>query len=105
MNFDLRDLDRLIVREAEAAIWQGGEDIARNAKHLAPRKSGELRDSIKVEHSANQAVIFTSCDHAAVEEFGNHDQVAHPYLRPAFDNLARSIEVHVISAIDHATTT
>jgi hypothetical protein len=66
-------------KAAEMLIHQMGEEIAQRARSYAPVKSGELRRSIRAEHSAMTTKVVADAKHAHYVEFGTW---SHNVLRP-----------------------
>jgi len=78
--------------------------IAAEARRLAPVDSGTLRDSIGVAATAANGgglaigrggvAVYVGprgadAFYAHMVEFGTVDMAAHPFMRPAFDNVGR----------------
>ena len=80
---DARKLHRAVF----AALQQGGERIAADARANVSRDTGELAGSISVEADpASLSVRVTaSAPHAADVEFGNSRREERPFLRPALE--------------------
>lgn len=57
------------------------EDIAEDARALAPVDTGELRASIRADRSAGEVHVGT--DHWRFQEYGTRYQKAQPFMRPA----------------------
>lgn len=88
-------------------LMQRGQPIADAARELAPKDSGDLRDSIAVgdklskrqaglHHpaSATDVEVFVGAGplpHAHLMEFGTSRTAAQPFMRPAWDAGKRSI--------------
>lgn len=63
------------IKEASRkGLERGAKKIQKNAKMLAPVKTGQLRNSIKTKSEITQdgaeAQVFTNCEHAIYPEFG-----------------------------------
>lgn len=55
------------------------EEVAEDARRMAPVDTGRLRESVHAE--GNQ--VIAEADYAAYVELGTEDQKAQPFLRPA----------------------
>lgn len=64
-----------------------GNDVAEDARRMAPVDTGTLRDSIDAEVSGSGTEIVvrvgSNVDYAVYVEMGTSEQSAQPYLRPA----------------------
>lgn len=91
------DLLEVTPGQITAAMNQGlleaGEEIKALASVLAPKDTGELSRSGKVEQTADGVVVSFGNDiddaRAVVQEYGSIFQAAQPYLLPA----ARAVDV------------
>ena len=63
--------------------WARVEFIPR-AQAYAPVSTGELRDSIGFETTADQVFVFAGAAHASHVEFGTFKMAAKPFIRPAY---------------------
>lgn len=64
------------------------EDIADDMERLAPVLSGDLKDTIRVEHGAPVTRIWigdvaAGVDYHLYQEFGTSKMAAQPFIRPA----------------------
>ncbi len=63
-----------IKQSSRKALERGAKKIQKNAKYLAPVKTGQLRNSIKTKSQEMQdgveAQVYTNCEHAIYPEFG-----------------------------------
>lgn len=71
---NLSGLGGNIKESCRKGLERGAKKIQKNAKYLAPVKTGQLRNSIKTKSETTQecaeAQIFTNCGHAPYVEFG-----------------------------------
>lgn len=75
------------IRKAlERGLAGSAKVINSKAKALAPVDTGRLRSSIKdvVNNKELEAIIGTNVEYSVFVEFGTINQMAQPYLRPAF---------------------
>lgn len=70
-----------IQAEAARVVAQVVDEIAEDARRLAPVDTGALRSSISAEPSTGR--VTASSDHAAYVELGTRHMRAQPFLRPA----------------------
>lgn len=72
--------------EAMEAYAKAG---AKYAAHIAPRETGEYRDSFGTEHHVSEkrqtAVLFNTADHAPAVEWGTFNQDGHHVLSRTID--------------------
>lgn len=78
--------------ELQAAVdeYRGrlAEDIADDMERLAPVLSGDLKDTIRVEHGSPVTRIWigdvaAGVDYHLYQEFGTSKMAAQPFIRPA----------------------
>ncbi len=60
------------------------EDIASEARRLAPVKTGALRAGIEVIPGKNQTEVYSRATYSLFVEFGTVKTAAQPFLRPAY---------------------
>jgi HK97 gp10 family phage protein len=94
----------------EQAVEAGALVLEREAKRLAPYRTGKLRDSIearKVRPRKNEFVRYTigpKIRYAGFVEFGTAHNPAKPYMRPAKDNkrnpVIRDAREEVIAGVE-----
>lgn len=69
-----RGLGGDVKQSSRKALGRGAKKIQKNAKLLAPVKTGQLRDSIKtrtkVSENEIEAKVYTNVEHAPYVEFG-----------------------------------
>lgn len=97
----LEELGRSIDEIMDKAVLAGAEVCQAEMKRLAPVKTGNLRDHIKIKgpmidgsyHWVEVGIIhdkaFTDAEtarYATVQEYGSSTTPAHPYIRPGTDN-------------------
>ncbi|AMW13316.1 hypothetical protein A4E84_29770 [Streptomyces qaidamensis] len=68
-----------IQREADRKAEQITEEVAEDARRLAPVDTGHLRASIRPEGNR----VIAEADYASHVELGTEEQRAQPFLRPA----------------------
>jgi HK97 gp10 family phage protein len=68
-----------IQRAADHKAEEITEEVAEDARRLAPVDTGHLRASIRAEGNR----VIAEADYAAYVELGTEDQKAQPFLRPA----------------------
>ena len=82
--------------QARAAVHKTARDIEADAKHMAPVRTGNLRNSITTEAtdvaSLVEAVVGPTAEYGAFVEFGTSRQSPQPYLGPAADNRLPGLE-------------
>lgn len=63
-----------IKESSRKGLERGAKKIQKNAKYLAPVKTGQLRNSIKTKSETTQegaeAQVYTNAEHAPYVEFG-----------------------------------
>lgn len=91
---DIRD-------EADRSISAGSGAGKASAPGQAPnRQSGQLQDGLRVTNPKPGLVqVESTAKHAATQEFGDSDQAARPYLRPARDKVKRNLPKEARKAI------
>lgn len=72
-----------------------GEDVATDARTLAPVDTGALRDSIHAEPGK----VVVEVPYAAFVEYGTSDTPAQPYLRPAADTVNDDHALGIAAAV------
>jgi len=78
----------MIERRASDRLAGTAMQVRDIAKDLAPVWSGDLRDSIEVvRNSDDQYEVVAGTDHAAPQEFGSVRNPAHPFMRPAAEQV------------------
>lgn len=115
-----------IKESSRKGLERGAKKIQKNAKYLAPVKTGHLRNSIKTKSKTTQdgveAQVFTNIEYAPYVEFGtglsglnsnierpdtvmykvnHHGQAAQPYMTPAYLHAKNTgeVEQEVIKSI------
>lgn len=83
----IRTANRKIVKDA---LMKGGETFQEEAAARAPVASGDLRESIETQLTANKnseivVSVGPTVFYGAFQEFGTSKQSAKPFMRPAFD--------------------
>lgn len=94
IGHDIRD-------EADRSISAGSGAGKVSAPGRAPnRQSGELQDGLRVTNPRQGLVqVESTAKHAATQEFGDSNQAARPYLRPARDKVKRDLPKEARKAI------
>lgn len=72
--------ERLSQVIAESAL-----NIQREAKHIAPIRTGNLRNSIQAEIEKEKAYVKAYAPYAHYVEYGTSKMRARPYMRPAVE--------------------
>jgi HK97 gp10 family phage protein len=87
----LRQIERAVLRAAPPAV-DAGLNVLRDAVEVRTPigETGALRDGIAVERAratkgGAAGAVSVTADHVASVEFGDSDQPARPFLRPAAD--------------------
>lgn len=77
----------MITAAAKAAVDEArvetAEEVGVTAQRNAPVRTGELRDSMQVEHEGNVSRVGFTAPHAGFVEFGTSRMASQPYLIPA----------------------
>jgi len=68
---------------------KAGVDLQGEAVRLAPWKTRRLQNDIKFKVSGDKVRVGTNVEYAAYQEYGTYKMAAHPFLRPALDNMRR----------------
>ena len=83
---------------AEEAVGREVENIANDARHAAPRRTGELRAGIHSEHAGLSGTVKSTARHSTFVEHGTYKDAAQPFMHPAaerarkrFPQVARDI--------------
>ena len=96
LGVDLTTNSGRLKPQARAAVHKTARDIEADAKHMAPVRTGNLRNSISTTTtdvaSVAEAVIGPTADYGAFVEFGTSRQSPQPYLGPAADNRLPGLE-------------
>ena len=75
-------------------LERGAKKIQKNAKYLAPVKTGQLRNSIKTKSQITQegaeAQVFTNAEHAPYVEFGTGQRGAESSIDRPERNILQS---------------
>lgn len=73
---------------------EAGRVVQLRASSAAPKLSGALARSIRVESSGEEVSILSDLVYAPVQEFGwpGHGIAAHPYMRPALLDSRSAVE-------------
>lgn len=98
-------------RVVRSALKKAMEPIAEDARHRAPKATGELERSIGLATARSSrtraqigVLVSATNPHAAAQEFGTEEQPGHAYMRPAFDSgaplAARTIEEEIAAGIE-----
>ncbi len=98
---NMQKLSTKLPDAVDKSLERLADEIVADAKRLAPVRSGELRDSIKIEDvKKGEVTIVASADHAGYVEFGNSRVHARPFIRPAIENKAVQMEPFIASELD-----
>lgn len=74
----------LIKKSASGHVEDIADQVAEDARRLAPVETGELRSSIVVTGNGGDTIsIEAHTDYAAFVELGTSNMDAQPFLRPA----------------------
>lgn len=97
---DLAAAPGKIQRRAPEAIRTTANAIQRDARRLAPRLTGALRNSIRSDIGALSATIGTDLYYAGYQEFGTSKMSPNPYMRPAFARNIGRLEKELGNAVE-----
>ena len=96
LGVDLTTSSGRLKPQARAAVHKTARDIEADAKHMAPVRTGNLRNSITATTTdlagVAEAVIGPTAEYGAYVEFGTSRQSPQPYLGPAADNRLPGLE-------------
>lgn len=104
-----KEFDRLATLPAEVrrrlslAVRKSAADVEARAKVRAPVDTGALKNSIQarpVDELTSEVVV--GVDYAAHQEFGTVKMAAHPYLRPAVEEVAPAFDAACAQSIEDA---
>lgn len=76
----------------QATLAQAADLVVDAAKENAPVESGALMESIGGEVSGDTLTVGASAPHAAYVEFGTREQPPQPFLGPALEGNAGTIQ-------------
>jgi HK97 gp10 family phage protein len=77
---ELANIDR---KTTGPALDRVGDAMARRAREIAPKRTGELARGIDWRRSGRDEVeIRSSSDHSIYVEYGTSNMKAEPYMRP-----------------------
>lgn len=101
VNEALLKIGHEIRDEADRSISAGSGSGKVSAPGRAPnRQTGDLQDGLRVTNPKPGLVqVESHAKHAATQEFGDSDQAARPYLRPARDKVKRKLSKEAAKAI------
>lgn len=74
---------------AKEAVGQEVENIADDARRTAPRKTGELRSSIRSDHGGLKGTVKATARYATFVEHGTYKDPAQPFMHPAAERARR----------------
>lgn len=88
----LGEIRRRIAAGAPPVVAKAALDIEGRAKMYAPYDTGALRNSIRAEQ-LNEALwrVVVGVEYGIYQEYGTRYMAAHPYMRPAFEQVAPSL--------------
>jgi HK97 gp10 family phage protein len=86
----------------DAGTEAGAEAILQTAEGLVPVATGRLRDSLAVAEVDGEAAVGTDVEYAVFVEYGTADAGAQPFLRPAADAGAATVERAIQVALEAA---
>ena len=90
-------------RRVSQAVRKAAFDIEARAKTKAPVDTGALKNSIQaraVDELTSEVIVGVS--YGIYQEFGTVRMPAHPYLRPAVEEVRPAFEAAVAQAIEEA---
>lgn len=73
------------VGKLKVSLLKAAEIIMQDSRENAPMKTGNLKESHKVEETKEGAEVIVDASYAAAVEYGTWKMAAQPYLRPAID--------------------
>jgi len=80
----LRSLSGDVKKRASKAVQETRADLAREMRSRAPRREGELAESIKeYEPGPTRGVVWVDAKHGIHVEYGTSRMPAQPFIRPA----------------------
>ena len=105
-RFDIRiendhssELLRRLRDRYQTALMAGGRALGGYAKELAPVDTGNLRNSIDTQMSAeNEVQVGSNVEYAKYQELGTSRNRPQPYLRPAAEANEQTI-VEIVASV------
>ena len=85
------DMSRYTEEQATKMIASATEAIRSQAQQLTPVDTGNLRRSFSTRVRRLEGEVSNSASYAPYVEYGTVRMSAQPFLRPAFDSVARRI--------------
>lgn len=90
---DMRQADEKVRRQVSQVIRKGALDIEAAAKGLAPVDTGTLKGSISTTVEGELAAsVGPTVEYGVYLEYGTYRMPPQPYMGPALDRVAPSIE-------------
>ena len=74
-------------------------EVQGQASEIAPKITGNLRNSITYKVKEEEAIVGTNVEYAPYVEFGTSKMEAQPYLEPSLHNNKKKIEKLLKDAI------
>ena len=91
-NNRLPEIQGKLPRVGREIAVEIAERVAEDARQLAPVRTGQLRDSIRVEATREGAEVGTDVEYAPYVEYGHRGVPPHPFLGPAVEMHRRDAE-------------
>lgn len=100
----MKKLEAQILENIEEALEDSANNLVEKARERVPVKTGDLRDSIKVQKGEGDLnyLVQASAPHARFIEFGSLKTPARPFLGPAVEESRDGIRETMIKAINAA---
>ena len=86
VKWDRKEL-KTLEEDAHDFVVQLAYGVETEAKHLVPKKTGRLADSIHVDRTGVGASVVASERYAIYIEAGTRNTLPQPFLRPAMDSV------------------
>jgi HK97 gp10 family phage protein len=88
-----KDMEQVLKRFSQKAIDSVRNDIKERAQYYVPVDTGYLKSSIRL---IQKFTVGSTVRYAGYQEYGTMHHPAHPYMRPAVDDVMRALpgELH-----------
>lgn len=96
--------EKRVHQVASQTLAEHAEQVAEDARNLAPVDTGELRDSIGVVKTDDlRYEVVAIAPYAADVELGTSKQAAEPFLFPAMEANRADLQVKLAKALKNAS--